>query len=102
MKIKVKSEDSKLGVRNSPSKCMVARAIERALPNPHLHVEVLCYPSDDEETDEWFAMVDETEYPLPTNVGERILRWDHGIEIEPFEFELDIDHSTGMAPKGEA
>lgn len=82
MTIEVTQEDIDKGVPENCSKCPVARAIERTLPNPSPSIAV------DPEVIEWFDG-DQWQFRYTkVKVQTFIERFDAGKPVKPFSFEL--------------
>lgn len=83
--IHVTQEDIDNGRRRDPMSCPVANAIRREC-NPY---SIRVVP----EMVIWGNMLNWGSAPksrLPSHVGRRIIRYDGGIIMEPFEFDLNI------------
>ena len=97
-KIKVTKEDIKYGEPGDCSKCAIALAVQREFPLKN--VEVRTVENNDMRLDkdgEVYIALDDKLYPFEDeNLNHKIYtfidRFDMEYGVDPFEFELDVNH----------
>jgi hypothetical protein len=84
MLIKVTQEDIDIGRRNSCIFCPVARAINRALRSTALKGAIVF-------TSRITPKIYHKEQPVSCRVKRFIVRFDHGLPVEPFNFRVRVE-----------
>ena len=89
MKITVTPLDIVAGARGEPCSCPIALAIRRQIPgsDPLVTPEEVGIEWDDRR-------VDYPAYDLPQEARDFIGRFDAGLPVDPFEFDLDYEASS--------
>lgn len=92
MKIKVTKEHIAKGLPNKVDCCPVHLAFRDALPDVDPEsFRIDCYYTA--ERTEGYIEFDNGEYAnLPSEVSEKIAHFDNVVEMQPFEFEIDLEN----------
>ncbi len=89
MKIDVTQEDIDQGLRNDGWKCPVGRGVQRATNDGDFAVEIDRIVRGTEGDEDYLSV------ELPEDVGERICKFDDGLGMQPFSFEIDLPPNQG-------